>query len=116
MRQILAQQIKLPNPDISNTTSVAVVGIPNFPFQNIGQILSRAATLVFSFAGLGLLLMLILGGFDFLTSAGDTKKLEQGKQRITYAIVGFIIIFIAFWVVQAVGVVFGLESIGKIFN
>ncbi|MDX1372663.1 MAG: hypothetical protein R3321_09345, partial [Nitrososphaeraceae archaeon] len=51
---------------------------------------------------------LILGGFNYLTSMGDPKKAEQGKQRITYAILGFLIIFVSFWIVQIADYVFKL--------
>ena len=63
----------------------------------LGTIISRAMDFVFIFAGVGLFLMLLSGGFTFLTSAGDTKKLEQGKGRLTNALLGFVIIFAAFW-------------------
>lgn len=73
----------------------------------IGAILSRALPLVIGFAGLGLLLMLISAGYTFMTSAGDAKKMEEGKQRLTFAIVGFVIVFGAYWLVQIIGIMFG---------
>jgi len=73
----------------------------------IGAIVSNALPIVIGLAGLGLLLMLILGGYTFLTSAGDAKKMEEGKQRLTFAIVGFLIVFGAYWVVQILGIMFG---------
>ena len=82
----------------------------------LGSILSKALTFVFIFAGFGLFIMLILGGFTFLTSAGDTKKLEQGRQQLTNALVGFIIIFIAYWMVQAFGIMFGITTFKSIFG
>lgn len=114
--QLALQAIQLPGP---NGTPVPV----NYPsqftgsfFQNIGGILSDAIPLVFAFAGLGLLLMLIWAGYTFLTSAGDAKKMEQGKSRLTNALVGFIIVFAAYWIVQLVGTIFGLQSITTIFG
>lgn len=88
----------------------------NFASGTIGSVLATAIPFIFAFAIVGLLLMLVLGGFDFLTSGGDAKQLEQGKQRITYAIVGFLLIFVAFWLVQIVGTVFGLHSILDVFQ
>lgn len=74
---------------------------------NIGSLLSRAMPIVIGLAGLALLLMLITAGYSYMTSGGDAKKLEQGKQRLTNAILGFIIIFGAYWLVQIVGIMFG---------
>jgi hypothetical protein len=118
--QLAQQAIQLPGP--SNTP--VPVNYPSgfgFIFQGnqqntIGYILSKAFPLVLGFAGLGLLLMLISAGYTFLTSAGDAKKMEQGKQRLTNAVVGFFIVFAAYWIVQLVGTIFGLTSITSVFK
>lgn len=60
--------------------------------------------------------MLLSAGFNFLTSAGDPKKLEMGKQRLTYAIVGFLVIFVAYWGVQLAGKIFGIAEIESVFK
>ena len=73
----------------------------------IGSIISTALPIVIGIAGLGLLLMIIMAGFTLMTSAGDAKKMEEGKQRLTFAIVGFLIVFGAYWVVQIIGIMFG---------
>jgi Type IV secretion system pilin len=113
----LAQGLQLPGQ-----TSTIVGPLSNPLFNPTGSeitisyILSSAIPFVFAFAGIGLLVMLIFGGFDFLTSAGDAKKLESGKQKIVNAIIGFLIIFVAYWIVQALGIVFGLSSINQVFK
>src|SRR5689334_23185500 len=106
MTHLLAQ-LKLPG---ANNSSVTVSYPQGFLFTGnvgLGGILNRAIPLILAFAGLGLLIMLIMAGYTFLTSAGDAKKMEQGKQQITNAIIGFLIVFVAYWVVQLVGVMFG---------
>lgn len=85
-------------------------------FDTIGSILNKAVPFVFGFAGLGLLLMILSAGFALLTSAGDAKKLEAGKQRLTYAIVGFLVIFTAYWAVQLAGTIFGVAEIQSVFK
>lgn len=65
---------------------------------------------------IGLFLMLLAGGFTFLTSAGDSKKLEQGKGQLTNALLGFIIIFASYWLVQIFGYIFGLDAAANIFQ
>jgi len=85
------------------------------PFSTIGGIVSRAVPFIFAFAGIGLLLMLLAAGFNFLTSAGDPKKLEAGKQRLTNALVGFLVIFTAYWAVQLAGLIFGVQEIQTTF-
>lgn len=40
-------------------------------------------------------LMIIVGGFYFVISEGDTKKIETGKNIIRYTLIGFLIILLA---------------------
>jgi len=59
--------------------------------------------------------MILFGGFGLLSSAGDAKKLQASQQRITMAVAGFIIIFVAYLVVQVLAVMLGFEEIQAIF-
>jgi|SRR3989344_7123703 len=93
----------------------SISGPDKLQLNSIGDIISEAIPYVFLFAGIALLLMLISAGFTLLTSAGDAKKLDSGKQTLTYALVGFLLIFAAFWIVQLAGIIFGIEEINSIF-
>lgn len=119
MNTQLAQALKLPWEDSAQTISYPTA-LKGFAFQGskgtIGSMVGAAIPFIFAFAGLGLLLMILSSGFTFLTSAGDAKKLEQGKKQLTNAILGFIIIFAAYWVVQIFGIIFGLDVFGQIFK
>lgn len=77
----------------------------------IGTIISALLPYLFVLAGLGLLVFLILGGFQLMVSGGDPKAVEQAKGKITGAVIGFLIIFIAFWLVQILQVIFGLPKV-----
>lgn len=80
-------------------------------FTNIGAIISALLPYLFVLAGLGLLVFLILGGFQLMVSGGDPKATEQAKGKITGAVIGFIIIFISYWLVQILQVIFGLPKV-----
>jgi hypothetical protein len=77
-------------------------------FTNLSSLVNVALPYLFAISGLILFVFLIWGGFDYLTSMGDPKKAEAGKNKITNALIGFIIIFVAFWIVQIVDRVFNL--------
>jgi len=79
-----------------------------FTEGNIGDIINALIPYIFALAGLVLLFTLILGGFELLTSAGSPKKIESAKAKLTNAVIGFIIVFVAFWLVQILEVIFGL--------
>jgi hypothetical protein len=70
---------------------------------------------IFFISGLALLLYLLFGGFKLLTSGSNSKSVEEGKQIITNALVGFLIVFTAYWIVQIIGLFLGLEGFGGVF-
>lgn len=82
----------------------------------VGQIITDLLRYIFPIAGLLLLLYLVYGGYRYMLSRGDPKNLQEAKGVITTALVGFIIVFLAFWIVQLVGVIFGIEQIRTIFG
>lgn len=75
-----------------------------------GGIISKAlSSFIFPIAGIILFVVLLLGGFQMLTGATNSKSLEEGKQRITSAIIGFIILFAAYWIAQLLELIFGIR-------
>lgn len=78
---------------------------------SIGDIISALLPYLFVLAGLGLLVYLILGGFQLMASGGDPKAVDSAKGKITGAVIGFLIIFIAYWLVQILQVIFGLPKV-----
>jgi|TARA_B100001971_G_C18243100_1_gene572254 hypothetical protein len=47
-------------------------------------------------------LMLMVGGYSLLTAGGSPKQLEEGKKVLTTVIIGLVIIFSAFMIVNAI--------------
>lgn len=74
--------------------------------MTIGDILSKLIPYLYVFGGLVLFVMIVWGGFEMLTGAADTKAQEAGKQRITAAAIGFVLLFISYWLVQVLQVIF----------
>ncbi|NCN24376.1 MAG: hypothetical protein GW945_02745 [Candidatus Pacebacteria bacterium] len=52
--------------------------------------------------------MLSWAGFEMLAGASSEKSLDAGKQRATAAIVGFLLLFVSYWIMQIVEVIFGI--------
>ncbi len=73
-----------------------------------GGIITRLLEFIFPIAGLILFLMISWGGFEVLSGANDSSKVTAGKQRVTAAIVGFLILFASYWMVQIMELVFGV--------
>lgn len=74
-----------------------------------GGIISRVLEFAFPIAGLILFIMLVIGGFGMVAGATDKKAIDAGRQRITSAIVGFILLFASFWIIRLIEMIFGLK-------
>lgn len=77
--------------------------------KSLGDIVSRALTFLFPLSGIILFGIIIISGFQLLTSAGDPKKMEQAKQRLTWGVIGFVVIFVAFWIMRALEFLLGIK-------
>ena len=80
-------------------------------FNTIGDIVNELLKLIYPLAGILLFIMLILGGFDLLTSAGNEEKVKKGQGRITSAVIGFAILFAAYWIMQIIQIILGAEGV-----
>ena len=76
----------------------------------IGGIINSVLPYIFAAAGIALLIYLVLGGLQMMTSRGDPKSMQAAQAKITNAIIGFVVVFLAFTIVQLVAQVLGLEG------
>ncbi len=49
-------------------------------------------------AGIAAFIMLIVGGFQFLTAGGDAKKTQAASNTLTYAIFGLVAVIAAWFI------------------
>ncbi len=73
-----------------------------------GGILSRVLVFAFPLAGLILFVMILWGGFEMLSGSATKKSLDAGRQRVTAALIGFILLFVSYWIIQVLEVIFGI--------
>lgn len=85
-------------------TDVATIGSLSSLFANV----IRAVTAI---SGVVLFVMLVVGGFTFLFSGGDQKKLEKAKGTITNAIIGLVVLVGSFLMLLVIQAVTGVEDL-----
>jgi hypothetical protein len=78
-------------------------------FSTPAGIISEALNYIFPAAGLLLFVMIVWGGFEILSGAASSKSKDAGKQRITAAITGFILLFASYWIIQIVEIIFNVS-------
>ena len=81
-------------------------------FRNIGDIIGTLLPYFLTLAGIIMFAFIIWGGFDILTSTGDPKRVKSGRERITYAVIGFIVMFAAYWITRIIETIFGIQILG----
>lgn len=84
---------------------------PATKFPTFGALVSVLLPNLYILAGLVFLFLLIFGGFSLIMGAGggDPQQAERGKKAVTAAVVGFILIFISWWIIQIIETITGLE-------
>ena len=78
----------------------------------IPKLISTGIQLLFVIAAIIFFFMLVIGGIRWILSGGDKGQTEAARNQITAALVGLVIVFAAWAIVQLLGTFFGVE----IFN
>ena len=94
--------------DLKPTLGLKDIFLPG-PATNVTEIISAILPYLFVIAGLLLLFYLIYGGFHMMIAANDEKGLAEAKGKITNALVGFMLLFVSYWLVQILGYILGIQ-------
>lgn len=84
-----------------------VKDIPTFKCFEV--VFSRILSIIVALAVLALFVMLVIGGFKYLTSGGDQKQTASAQQTMTYAIGGIGLMAIAFLIFKIIEVFTGVN-------
>jgi len=58
---------------------------------------------VVELSGISALLMIVIGGFEWLISAGDVGKISSAKEKISSAIIGLLIVLASYLILTVIG-------------
>ncbi|MFH0942690.1 MAG: hypothetical protein V1810_00805 [Candidatus Beckwithbacteria bacterium] len=77
--------------------------------DRLASIISNTLGFITVVAGLAFIFYLIFGAINWITSAGDPKKLETARQTITNALIGLTITVIAYPVLTVISHLLGVD-------
>jgi hypothetical protein len=103
MENSIAQEINLQNLGQDNKN---FGNLTNLTFPSIVSGLIRGALVV---AAVVFFFILVIGGIKWIASGGDKAATEGARNQITAALVGLVIVFAAWAIVQLIQVFFGVN-------
>ncbi len=74
----------------------------------IPKIITSSISLALIVAAVVFFFMLVIGGIRWITSGGDKGGTEVARNQITAALVGLVIVFAAWAIMQLIGGLFGI--------
>ena len=86
----------------------------NFGPEQGTRIIGQVLNILLIAAVVLALFFLIYGGIRWILSGGDKAKVETARQTIVAAIIGLIVAFLAYFIVNIILSVFGLGSINDL--
>jgi hypothetical protein len=72
-------------------------------------IFSNILVMVVGLAVLALFVMIVVGGFKFLTSGGDPKATASAQQTLTFAMIGIFLMVIAYLIFMLIKAITGVD-------
>jgi hypothetical protein len=82
--------------------------------NDTGRLVGVVINILLIAAVLIALFFLIWGGIRWITSGGDKTKVEEARKHIVAAIIGLIVAFLAYFIIQVVLNIFGLGGINSL--
>ncbi|GAC1570487.1 MAG: hypothetical protein NVS3B23_02360 [Candidatus Saccharimonadales bacterium] len=70
--------------------------------DTVTNIIKIVVTIFSIIVGIAAILMIIVGGFKYVTSTGDPGKVSSAKNTILYALIGLVIVALAQFIVRFV--------------
>ena len=77
----------------------------------IANIISALIVLVLVIAALIFFFMLVWGGIRYITSGGDKAQTEAARGQITAALIGLVIVFAAWAIINLIQIFFNIDII-----
>jgi hypothetical protein len=90
------------NTGLSQIRSPFISGGAITSSTDLVQMIAEIIRLLLIISGAVAVLFVVVGGFWYLTSAGNEEQAEKGKNTVVNAIIGIVIIILAYVIINAV--------------
>lgn len=85
------------------------------PFQHVGSFLSSVLPNIYVISSIILFVLLIVSGLLFIISAGqgDEESAKKYQKTITASLIGFLIIFASWWILEIIQTITGINILNS---
>jgi len=94
-----------PPPQLKTLTDQSGAG-------GINIFLGKAITLLYEVAAVIVVFMVIFSAFQMITSGGEKEAVSKARNRLTYAIVGIVLLAFSFLILRVLGSILGFTLFG----
>jgi hypothetical protein len=78
-------------------------------FQLLNEVISVIVGLLTVIAGIWFIFQIIIAGYQWLSSGGDKASVAAARDKLTYSVIGLVIVVMAFAIVSVIGTIFGID-------
>ena len=97
MKEVLTTLAKA---NISNLNNIS--NTMNTSDNELGNTVGNIISAVIGILGLACVIIVIIGGVQYMTSSGDSGKVKKAKDTILYGVIGMVICVLSFAITQFV--------------
>ena len=106
MKKILTFALLLA-PTMASAQSAGDFGVDDLSSVNLGSqdietTISGVVNIILGFLGILTTLIILMGGFKWMTSQGNTEKVDEAKKLIGAGVVGLVIVLTSYAIAQFV--------------
>lgn len=76
---------------------------------SLGQLVSNVLRIIFIAAGLAVLIYMVIGAFQWITSGGDKDKVAAARKSIVNALIGLALLALSYFITVVVGQVLNID-------
>lgn len=88
----------------------------NYQVNDVLELLVRISKIILGIVGALALLAFVVGGVMFLVSAGNKSLVERGKSTIIGAVIGLLVVFASYTIINFTAKAMGIDATKNIFN
>jgi len=79
------------------------------PLYALETLFGNVVSVVLALSGIALFIMLVVGGFRYITAGGDPKGIEAARNTLTYAIFGVVLLAASYMILVFIQAFTGVE-------